>query len=247
MARNTVRSAIRSVLAWVVALALLAQPALAQVPELINYQSRLTNSAGLPLNGAQSLVFRVYDAETAGTLLAETAAIPVTANQGLVSAKIPAAASLFSGPGRWLEVAVNGETLSPRTQLLSVPYAFRSASSSNEALLTYRLMGISLPRLNVDGGAVVPATGRIVSASLFRRVPGSSGSTMVDIHRNGFTIFTNQGNRPSLAFNAGISTKTVTNMDVTQVGEGDVLTCDVDAVEGGNPEDIVVTVRLRAD
>ena len=228
------------------ALALSIQPALAQVPELINYQARLTNSAGAPLTGNHTLVFRIFDAESLGNQLTETSPQTVVASNGLVSAKIPAAASLFSGANRWLEVLVNGEALSPRTQLLSVPYALKAGQAGEQALLTFRLLGVSVLKTNVDGGAAAPFTGTIVSVNLFRRVPGTSGSAKVDIHKNGITIFTNQLNRPELLYNAVDKQMTRTNMDDTAVTAGDILTCDVDEVDEGNPEDIVVEVKLRA-
>ncbi len=38
---------------------------------------------------------------------------------------------------------------------------------------------------------------------------------------------------------------TVTNMDVTSISAGDILSCDIDQVEEGNPEDVIVTVELQ--
>jgi hypothetical protein len=51
----------------------------------------------------------------------------------------------------------------------------------------------------------------------------------VDINKNGVTIFTTQGNRPTIAI-AGTTSGKVTNMDVTTIADGDSLTVDVDQV-----------------
>jgi hypothetical protein len=53
----------------------------------------------------------------------------------------------------------------------------------------------------------------------------------VDVNKNGTTIFTTQGNRPSIAI-AGVTSK-VTNMDVTTLADGDYLTFDIDQIGVG--------------
>lgn len=56
-----------------------------------------------------------------------------------------------------------------------------------------------------------------------------TGATLiVDVNKNGTTIFTTQANRPTIA----VSTNTIkrTNMDVTTLADGDYLTVDVDQV-----------------
>jgi hypothetical protein len=56
-----------------------------------------------------------------------------------------------------------------------------------------------------------------------------TGATLiVDVHKNGTTIFTTQANRPTIA----VSTTTIkrTNMDVTTIADGEFLTVDVDQV-----------------
>ena len=52
-----------------------------------------------------------------------------------------------------------------------------------------------------------------------------------DINKNGTTIFTTQGNRPSIAIAA--NTSKVTNMDVTTLADGEYLTYDIDQVGSG--------------
>lgn len=50
----------------------------------------------------------------------------------------------------------------------------------------------------------------------------------VDVNKNGTTLFTTQGNRPSIAISG--NTSKVTNMDVTTLADGDYLTYDIDQV-----------------
>ena len=53
-------------LSAVAALILSSQAVLAAVPDLMNIQTRLTDSAGVPINGAVGLVLRLYAADTGG-------------------------------------------------------------------------------------------------------------------------------------------------------------------------------------
>jgi hypothetical protein len=90
--------------AVVVALVLTA-PALADVPNLLNYQGRLTDPSGNPKNGTFTMQFAVYDAVSGGNQLptgspwSETQS--VTATNGifnvLLGSVTPLPANLFEG------------------------------------------------------------------------------------------------------------------------------------------------------
>lgn len=57
---------------------------------------------------------------------------------------------------------------------------------------------------------------------------------IVDINVSGTTIFTTQGNRPTVAAAANTSGR-VTNMDVTTIPDGSYVSVDVDQVGSGGP------------
>jgi hypothetical protein len=112
---------------------LLSTAARAQlVPQLINYQGRLNDGAGLPVNNLSvPMVFGVWDAATVGSgsqLWTEAQSVPVV--NGLYSVRLgavtPVPASVFTASPRYLQVSVFGETLSPRAILTSVPYALNA-------------------------------------------------------------------------------------------------------------------------
>ena len=44
--------------------------AFAEVPQLLNYQGKLTDNTGKPIDGARQMVFEFYDAAAGGNLLA---------------------------------------------------------------------------------------------------------------------------------------------------------------------------------
>lgn len=61
---------------------------------------------------------------------------------------------------------------------------------------------------------------------------GTSGTTTIDIRKNGTTIFTNPTSKPSLAYNAN-SSVTSAVPEVTSVSEGDILTLHLDSAAIG--------------
>jgi hypothetical protein len=107
-------------------------------PPTIGHQGVLLDAAGAPLNGTISLSFRILAAATGGTSLwAEThPAVPVVDGTYAVELGSITAfgATLFDGSERWLEVSVDGELLSPRQRISSVPYALHAPIAGISAL-----------------------------------------------------------------------------------------------------------------
>ena len=103
----------------------------AAMPEQINYQGRLVDGTNL-VNGPISLVLAIYDAETDGTLLYADSNT-VTVVDGLYATYIGddtvsgTLTGALAAAEAWLEVSVNGTTLSPRERLAAVPYALTAA------------------------------------------------------------------------------------------------------------------------
>jgi hypothetical protein len=97
----------------------------------LGYQAVLTGPGGIPVaNGDYTVNVKFWDALTGGTLIyQDTQTVAVT--NGILNIAIPdliaEANSLdpadFSQP-LWVELIINGETLSPRQKLLGTPYAF---------------------------------------------------------------------------------------------------------------------------
>jgi hypothetical protein len=152
----------RRTIVWIEALLLSATAVLA-VPNTMNYQGQLFQN-GTPTQGPASIIFRMYDAPTAGNLL-WTETDNVTVTQGLFQTTLgdgtPFPANLFSTQVPWLEMEVNGTVLSPRTQFQSVPYALNAPATggsevwSTDGTNVWRLggkvgIGLMNPQANVD-------------------------------------------------------------------------------------------------
>ena len=102
--------------------------ALPDVPEAdvaaeINYQGRLTDAAGAPLNGTYTMRFQIWSAAVGGTQWWDSGDLSVTVVKGLFNVALGVNPRNFNGGELWLRIYVNGEWLTPRQELLPVPYA----------------------------------------------------------------------------------------------------------------------------
>ncbi|MEO0080853.1 MAG: hypothetical protein ABIL25_01000 [candidate division WOR-3 bacterium] len=102
------------------------------IPQLINYQGKLTDGSGKPLSGTYGMKFEIYDHATGGTKFWEETQPDVAVTDGLFSVKlgsvdaIDPATELPEGPNCWLQVTVGTTVIEPRVQLVSVPYTYKS-------------------------------------------------------------------------------------------------------------------------
>jgi hypothetical protein len=110
----------------------------AQIPQKMNYQVMLTNDLDEPLaDQVVSLFFTIYDEPGGGTLLWSEPPFDATTNSiGVVSVILgetsPLAPAIFATPV-WMQVAVNGQTLLPRRELVSSPSALQAGNAATLA------------------------------------------------------------------------------------------------------------------
>jgi len=126
----------------------------AAAPSLVRYQGRLTDNAGVPINGTQAILFEIFSVSSGGSSLwSETQSVSV-ANGALdvaLGAVNPLLPSAFNGPDAWLQVTIGGTVLNPRQQLTSVPYVL-ARQSLDEG---YDAGGSGAGRtVTIDAGAV---------------------------------------------------------------------------------------------
>lgn len=124
---------------WIVAISTVcvAMSAMSEAPEMFRYQGRLVEGTTL-VNASLPMSFKLYDAEIGGLLLYEDAA-SVQVVDGLYSTFIgddTVSGSLLDAldnPTVYLELTINGETLSPRERIVSSPYALQTLSDPTPA------------------------------------------------------------------------------------------------------------------
>jgi hypothetical protein len=126
------------------------------VPRLLQYQGRLTDAAGTPLNGAQTVVFSIYSAASGGSLLWTESQSPTVANglfNVLLGGTTAFPSNLFDGSNRFLAIKVGGDPeMTPRQQVASVGYAMRAAASED---VLWAMVRSDAVILNQSGGFTI--------------------------------------------------------------------------------------------
>lgn len=108
----------------------------------------------------------------------------------------------------------------------------------------FRSQGKVIVGTKIDGTWVAPRAFTITRITLHRETAGSGGTTIVDVNKQGVSLFTTQANRPQITQASGSDQIDAhTDMDITAVAQNNKITIDVDQAETGNPEDISVTIE----
>ena len=103
----------------------------AEVPCKINYQGRLIKD-NVPVDGTKTMVFSIYAVATGGSSIWTSGNVSVEVHNGLFRYVIGSDGGDLSGmdwtagQALYLQVMVDGETLTPREELSAYPYAINS-------------------------------------------------------------------------------------------------------------------------
>ena len=116
----------------------------APVPQLMNFQGRLTKKDGTPVtDGFYTVTFSIYDAQTGGNLLWKEQSASVYSRNGVIAILLgnitPLTDSIFNGTV-WLEMQVNTDApLSPRQRVTSVAFAFKANTVPDKSITTAKI------------------------------------------------------------------------------------------------------------
>lgn len=94
--------------------------------------------------------------------------------------------------------------------------------------LTFAVVGTLTTGTDKAPTIVAPCTLTIVKVKVVVKTAPTGAALIVDVNKNGTTIFTTQGGRPSIAI--GNTTDDSDTPDVTALAETDKLTIDIDQV-----------------
>ena len=112
-----------SLFAWLVLTVIFGcAQAIAQQTTAFTYQGQLRDG-GTNANGTYTMIFKLYDAVTNGNQIGSAITNSATLANGLFTVDLDFGAGVFNGSGRWLETIVEGDKLTPRSQILAAPYA----------------------------------------------------------------------------------------------------------------------------
>lgn len=112
--------------------------------------------------------------------------------------------------------------------------------------IRFQLNGKPTVSTGVDGVWMTPAAGVFRKITLYRRTAGSGGSMIVDVNKEGTTIYTTQGNRPTVTQASGNDQfDATTDFDVATFGADERIELDIDQVESGNPQDATLEIEVE--
>lgn len=146
-----------------------------QVPQMMNYQGKLTTPAGAIIDTTVSMEFEIYDDSVGGTILWSETQSSVAVEYGVFSVLLggvnPIPFDVFTGGIRYLGVTIGtSPEMMPRKPMVSVPYASHSGDWFIQNENIYRLtgnvgIGMTAPAEKLDVMGNIHASGSIISGS----------------------------------------------------------------------------------
>ncbi len=176
-------------------------PALLAQSTAFTYQGQLLVS-GAPANDAYNMTFTLFTQQTGGSQIGGAYSFSkVPVNNGWFSVQLDFGANAFTGADRWLEVSVLGPpytanytVLSPRQQLLPVPYSLYSATAGSALQAnTLATSAVSQSQLNTTAA---PVAGQVLSFD----GTGLTWTTLSGGGGSGWSLTGNAGTVPSTDF-----------------------------------------------
>ena len=122
----------RALFPLVIGFVLLSSVVSAEIPQVISYQGKVTDTSGVPVSdGDYSMTFTIYNAESGGTSPWNSGSLPVPVSDGIFSVLLgdtgQPALDLEFDEDYWLEVNISGDVQNPRSRLGSVGYAYMAS------------------------------------------------------------------------------------------------------------------------
>ncbi|HKZ22665.1 MAG TPA: hypothetical protein VJ165_05610 [candidate division Zixibacteria bacterium] len=207
---------------WLLTSAIFAQ---SSVPNLINFQGRLTDASGNPVtDGAHSVTFRLFDVPSGGAALWTEAATPTTSG-GLFThllgsiTPFPTQTLFQDYDSLYLEITADAIVISPRTRLTSVAYSrvaggleIRDDNSDTVTLRTNSLGTISIYE-DTDGEQRV-ALGSGTGGELYLLDGSAPSNVTVQLDANvisgGFLMLNQEDGTAGVTLNGGNTTNGAT-------------------------------------
>lgn len=156
----------------------------ADVPWRMNYQGRLLDAGGQPVSKNVSVEVKIYSQETEGSALYTEAIGMVSVVNGIYSFKFGAESmtNALAASEAWLELIVDSETLTPRKQLVAVPYALRAKEAE---VLSGSSVGYVLKSGDTMSGDLVLGGNSLSNAVLRNTLVPLAGDIPMGSYTNG--------------------------------------------------------------
>jgi hypothetical protein len=123
------------------------------VPQVISFQGRVTNTAGVPQTGTYNLTFKMYNTETGGTASWTETQPAVQVTNGIFNVLLGSMTvlpvSVFdNADNTWVEITVGSNVLSPRIRLVSSPFSYMTSR-------TYGVIGATITTANIVNNTII--------------------------------------------------------------------------------------------
>jgi len=220
----------------------------AAVPELINFQGKLTDSGGRTVASSVQIVFSFYTAAAGGSPVWTETQTVTPDSFGIYSVMLGAATPFnisFSIP-YWLGVAVGTDAeMQPRYQIVSSAYALNSSTAAWAEGADWPTI-TNKPALTAQGNTFNGAS-QLVQMDAYGKLPVVDGSNLTGLA----TAFLADGavTTPKLAANAVTDAKV--SLSTAAIGSGrfgdDRVAISTQAVSGGVYNSAGKLVQLGAD
>jgi hypothetical protein len=176
----------------------------ADVPATINYQGQVLGAGGAPVAGPVNVDIGIWDAANGGTRLYREQHLNTPLANGVYTLRLGTGptptgtfnAATFEGANRWLELAINGETLSPRQPFSSVAYALRAQDAETVD--------------GVDSAALMPRAGGNFTGGVTVNGPNGSGNVLLGA-----------GTNPNFGFVGALNDAGQSRASLSVIGSGD--------------------------
>jgi hypothetical protein len=120
---------------------------------------------------------------------------------------------------------------------------FDSINLQSEVTLHFFVAGVQTASAK-KAQALLNRGGVITAVSAYLDTAPTGAAFIVDVKQNGTTLFTTQGNRPTIAISGNASTTTLP--DITTVSRGDRISVDVAQIGSGTAgSDLTVAITLK--
>lgn len=199
----------------------LANVAAAPLGSGFTYQGELRNG-GSAAQGQHDFEFRLYDAASGGSQIGITVTrLAVGVSDGLFSTELDFGPAQFAGDAQWLEIRLRPagmgayQSLSPRTPLTAVPYAWSAAKTLTNSVTGLSVVDGSLGAADVDSGQIQRRVSGVCAAGSSIRSIDTSGAVQceTDDSGNGVTAVT---------AGAGLSGGTITTTGTLAIANNSV-------------------------
>jgi hypothetical protein len=137
-------------------LAISAFAQISPVPQLMNFQGRLTRPDGTPVaDGDYSIRFSFWSAASGGTERWNQTINPVTVRNGTFAALLSGFPAGTFNTNLWLQLQIGADApLAPRQQLVSVAYAMKADSVSDGAITSAGIVDGTITGADIANGTI---------------------------------------------------------------------------------------------